>query len=388
MKLRASFALLAVVIISGCRAQQNSIGVLPNQSSFLVRFGSVDTAPADWSGSVETTGGRVLSLAPWHFDKEDHLGPKPNSWSCSTRLAAVLDPKYWWLGALHTVPKDNTIPKAPLVQNGLYITVESAQEARIKTAQGEFNFRPADARLGDPLKFLNGRVEVERVPAAFNLTIGDNREDDYPTVAFDDVSNAWAAWIGYQGEKEKLLVSRTDGVERWTIAEGEFFRPALASSVDGKLYLAVSVHEGDRYAAFTHGCSHALYRSGANIPDRKNPWGARFEGERLAIGVPLSRLHRVSSRQDEAMLVARDLRREPISRCLGADKDEEHLRIPSRCNAGASIDDLDRLELLVAVPGDNLGPRFDPDIRFRCDLLDEVVRRALGERLAPHEECD
>jgi hypothetical protein len=221
--------------------------VLPNQSSFLLRFGVSDTAPADWSGSVETTGGRVASLAPWHFDKEDKLGEKPNAWSCSTRFAAVMDPKYWWLGALHIVPKNNTIPKAPLVPNGLFVAVDSAQKVRIKTAQGDFAFRPADARLGDALKFLNGRVEVERVPAAFNLTAGDGREDDYPTVAFDNVSNAWAAWIGYQGEKEKLLIARTDGAERQTIAEGEFFRPSLAASGDGKLYLAVSVHEGDTW---------------------------------------------------------------------------------------------------------------------------------------------
>ena len=90
MKIRASFALLAVVIIAGCEARQNSLGVLPNQSSFLLRFGVSDTTPADWSGSVETTGGRITSLSPWHFDKEDRLGPKPNSWSCTTRFAAVL----------------------------------------------------------------------------------------------------------------------------------------------------------------------------------------------------------------------------------------------------------------------------------------------------------
>jgi hypothetical protein len=247
MTIRDSLGLLAVVIISGCGARQNSAGVLPNQSSFQLRFGVSDNTPADWSGSVETTGGKVNSLAPWHFDKEDHLGQKPNSWSCATRLAAVLDPKYWWLGALHTVPKDNTMPKAPLVPNGLFVTVESAQEVRIKTAQGDCAFRPADARLGDPLKFLNGRVEVERVPAAFNLTAGDGREDDYPTVAFDNLSNAWAAWIGYQGEKEKLFVARTDGAERQTVAEGEFFRPSLAAGADGKLYLAVSVHEDDTW---------------------------------------------------------------------------------------------------------------------------------------------
>ena len=57
------------------------------------------------------------------------------------------------------------------------------------------------------------------------------------------------------------------------------------------------------------------------------------------------------------MLGARDLRGEPIGRRFGADEDEEHRRIPSSCRAGASIDDLDRLELLVTVPGDNLGPR-------------------------------
>ena len=58
------------------------------------------------------------------------------------------------------------LPKAPLIPNGLYVTVDSAQEVRIKTAQGEFNFRPADARPGNPLKFLNGRVEVDRAGGA------------------------------------------------------------------------------------------------------------------------------------------------------------------------------------------------------------------------------
>src|ERR1700730_16102144 len=147
MRSRAAGALLAVVIISGCGGRQNSSGVLPNQSTFLLRLGAADTAPADWSGSVEASGGRVVSLAPWHFDKTDHLGPTSNSWSCSTRLEAMPDPKLWWIGALHTVPKDNTIPQGRLVPNGLYIPLESAPEVHFKTAQGEFTFRPADLPL-------------------------------------------------------------------------------------------------------------------------------------------------------------------------------------------------------------------------------------------------
>jgi hypothetical protein len=244
MRIGESFGLLAVVIIAGCGTHENAAGVLPNQSSFQLRFGVTDAAPANWSGSVESNGGRVVSLAPWHFDQDDQLGQQPNAWTCSTRMGAVLDPKYWWLGAKHTVPTDQSIPKAPLVPNGLYITVESAQEVRVKTAQGEFKFRPADTRLGDPLKFLNGRAEVERVPASFNLTAGDGMEDDYPTVAFDNVSNAWTAWTGYKDEIEKLFVARTDGVGKQIVAQGEFFRPSLAAGADGKLYLAVSAHTG------------------------------------------------------------------------------------------------------------------------------------------------
>ncbi|HTM49305.1 MAG TPA: hypothetical protein VL285_11505 [Bryobacteraceae bacterium] len=239
--------LLLAIIIAGCGKRQSSAPAISNQSSFLLRFGVNDQTPADWSGSVETTGGRVASLAPWHFDKEDKIGQQANTWTCSTRLGAVLDPKYWWLGALHTIPRDNTLPKAPLIPNGLYITLESAQEARIRTAQGEFTFRPADALLGDPLKFLNGRVEVDRVPVSLSLTAGDTLQDDYPTVAFDSMSNGWAAWIGYQAEKEKLTVARTDGSEKQVVAEGEFFRPSLAAGPDGKLYLAVSAHTGDTW---------------------------------------------------------------------------------------------------------------------------------------------
>src|ERR1700722_15880373 len=101
--------------------------------------------------------------------------------------------------------------------------------------------------------------------------------------------------------------------------------------------LEVAMHEGDRDAALTDGCRHALHRSGANIADREDPRGARFESERLTIGLPLSRLHRVGSRQDEAVLVARDLRGEPITGRFGTDEDEEHPRIPSRSRAGPSI---------------------------------------------------
>jgi hypothetical protein len=41
------------------------------------------------------------------------------------------------------------------------------------------------------------------------------------------------------------------------------------------------MHEGDRHAALTDGCCHALDGSGADIADGEYPRGARFESERL-----------------------------------------------------------------------------------------------------------
>ena len=237
----------AVLLAAGCSPRQERGLVLPNQTTFRLTFGAGDATPADWSGSVEVAGGRVVSLASWRFDKDDKLNAQGNSWTCSTRLAAVLDPKYWWLGAVHVVPKDMAVPAGALIPNGLYVTVEGTSEVRVKTRQGDFSFRPADLHFGEPLKVLNGRAEVERAPAALNLTAGDGHEDDFPTVAFDSDSNAWAAWIGYQSEKEKIFVARTDGTGRKAIAEGEFFRPALAAGKGGRLYLAVSMRAGNTW---------------------------------------------------------------------------------------------------------------------------------------------
>src|SRR4051794_36121440 len=108
------------------------------------------------------------------------------------------------------------------------------------------------------------------------------------------------------------------------------------------------MNEGDCDAALADGRCHALHRSGADIADGEDPWNARLESERLPIVLPLSRRYRVGSRQDETVLVARELRGEPAGRRFGADEDEERARLASRCRAGSSIDDLDRLELFVS----------------------------------------
>ncbi|MGH9659624.1 MAG: hypothetical protein ACRD96_13835 [Bryobacteraceae bacterium] len=246
MRRRRSTVVLCALVAAGCGSRQPP-GVLPAQSSFRLILGTKDTGPADWSGSVEAIGGRVASLAPWRFDKDDRLDAQAGTWKCATRRASVHDPRDWYVGALHVVPQDLAKPVGAMVPNGLHVTLESAEEVRVSTAQGAFRFRPADVRFGEPLTVLDGRAQVERVPAALNLTAGDGMQNDYPALAVDRDSNAWIAWVGYQAEKEKLFVSRADGAHKQVVAEGDFFRPSLVAGPNDRLYLAVSVRDGDTY---------------------------------------------------------------------------------------------------------------------------------------------
>src|SRR5437764_6800840 len=115
-------------------------------------------------------------------------------------------------------------------------------------------------------------------------------------------------------------------------------------------------------------------RPGANIADGKAPRGARFERIRLAVAVPASRFLGITARHDEAVGIAHDLRRQPAGHRVRADENEHRFRIPAGCRAGPAVEDLDRLEPLAPIPGNDLGSRLHPYVRFRRDLLDEVLR--------------
>ena len=53
-----------------------------------------------------------------------------------------------------------------------------------------------------------------------------------------------------------------------------------------------------------------------------------------------------------------------------------------------AVDAVDRLELLVAVHGLQLAVQRHLDVRLAADLLDQVVRHALLERVAAHDQRD
>lgn len=153
---------LCFIALLACRSQRQPGVEAGGHDLFRITFGVSDTSPADWSGSAEAPGGRIDSLAPWRFDKDDALNPAARSWHCSTRYAAVLDPKYWWLGALHTVPKDMTIPKPNLIPKW-----DLSGSASIVRSPGTHGARrlcvPAERNQGGTATDILGRTCLGRV---------------------------------------------------------------------------------------------------------------------------------------------------------------------------------------------------------------------------------
>lgn len=237
LSMRILIPVAILVLSAACGSVRRTVLADAPQTWFRITLGLADAEPADWSGSVAVSGGRLGALHSVRFDKDDKLNAAAGSWTCHTRRSAVHDPRDWFVGAKHIVPTNMTAPKGAIIANALLVGIEAGSDVRIKTAQGEFRFAPGTIRYGVPAKYMDGRAQVERVPQPVNVTAGDDFENDEPAL-----SDTWLAWIAYRGEKENLIVARRDGSDRQTIASGEFFRPSLAGG-----YLAVSMRSGDTW---------------------------------------------------------------------------------------------------------------------------------------------
>ena len=237
LSMRIVLPVVILALTAACGGDRRIVRADAPQSWFRLTLGLTDADPADWSGSIEVSGGRLAALHQARFDVDDKLTAAAGSWVCHTRRSAVHDPRDWFVGAKHVVPTSMTAPKGAMIPNALLAGIESGNEVRVKTAQGAFRFSPGSIRYGVPAKFLDGRVQVERLPQPVNLTASDQTENDQPAV-----SDAWVAWVAYGGEKETLVAGRRDGSARQTIASGEFSHPSLAGG-----YLAVSMRAGDTW---------------------------------------------------------------------------------------------------------------------------------------------
>ena len=148
------------------------------------------------------------------------------------------------------------------------------------------------------------------------------------------------------------------------------------------------MHEGDRHAALADGGGDALHGAEPDVAAGEDARDAGLEQVRVAIGSPRAGGGHVGAGQHVAVVVERDLGREPRRLGIRADQDEEAAgREPGRL-PGLGALDVDRLERGVAVRGHDLRAPQHLDVRPRRDLVDEVARHALLEPLAAADDRD
>ncbi len=242
------------------------------EMSFRILLGLTDKESTPWNGSLSVSPGTVVRLEPWRFDDGDVL--EGSSWKIST----------------HQIRAFGAAAQRPLVANGVVATfrdLTAGSVARVETAQGNFQFRPAEMAYGTPAKYLDGRVLVDRVPASAQLT--RSREDqDYPATAVDREGNVWVAYMQFTpnpkflgirmrlpgsepvkdfaelaeptGGDQILLLRYSRGTWSEPIAvsepRGDLYKPAVAVDGSGRVWVFWSANTGgnfDLYARAVEG---------------------------------------------------------------------------------------------------------------------------------------
>ncbi len=210
--------------------------------SVRVRFGLLDTLETRWDGNATVTKGSLLRVRDW-YPRPENAVDASGSWKLSTHKGV----NYNWR-AYENLP-DRSI-QAYYWTPAVVLDIEDSPgaEVRIATAQGDFSFPLADARIGMPLAFLGGAVAVERVPTVEKISTGAY-QDDYAAVLGGVDGEARAAWVAYRGGANEIHTRTFDGsswgpVESVTERPGDIHTVQMGRSGDGTVWF-VWAHQED-----------------------------------------------------------------------------------------------------------------------------------------------
>ena len=202
---------------------------LPAQHRFRVLFGGADAEAGDWSGSVEAEGGSVTIAGPYHLGPEE--SHDDTSWQAGSQ----------WDGNINLLPQERAVfPKSRW--KGVVIDVDGPDSTtvRVKTANGDAEFRAGSVPYQRPQSLLDGRIRVERSPRA-ELVTESLADEDQPAITSGPDGRVWVAWIASDNKTERVRVrSSTDG-ETWTAAQditpenGDYNQVELISTAPNSL---------------------------------------------------------------------------------------------------------------------------------------------------------
>jgi len=213
-----------------------------SQVTFRLSFGMGEREPSRFDGSIQVDPGRVASIEGWHFDGDDEV-LEGNKWRLATRLPPTpqLRPD--------EIARGQRPPESPVYPNGVLVTLDAPPHAQVQveTVAGNFSFRVSEVTYGKPLRVLNGRGRVERVPVVTRVT-GEGSHEDQVSVAADADGTLYLAYTSYVAERNGDAVLVRTGGREWgepTVVSdyGDHFKTAIAPIGNGEAWVFFSKHD-------------------------------------------------------------------------------------------------------------------------------------------------
>ena len=235
-------------LICGLIVVAFSVPTLASDVGIRIRFGLTDKEPTKWDGTISIAPGKIERIDGWRFQDGDEVH-ETTGWKASTRSL--------------TVRRSNNAKKvgkgkggnANMSDNGVILLLTDVSESsvvKVKTEQGNFDFKLSDIAYGKFIEKLDGAVDIERVAASRPISDGRN-DDDFPALCVGPDGTAYATWITFTSgldrderarrmEKEpedfSYLAKEPGGDQLWLRVQknGKWSEPVSVTSGHGDLY--------------------------------------------------------------------------------------------------------------------------------------------------------
>ena len=167
-------------------------------------------------------------------------------------------------------------PERYLWEAGLIVDVKANSGTRIafRTAQGDFEVQPASLPAAG-VKYLNGRVAVDRVPTAHSLSPTD-RNADFAAMLGGKDGEVWTAWVSYYDKQNDVVVRRFDG-SRWEAAQtvtprrGDVFLVRMGRDKSGRPWVIWSEQVSGNWDLYGRSFDGKVWSGVQRITEQEGP---------------------------------------------------------------------------------------------------------------------